>query len=96
MSVELIVNLLALVLATVVAPVPINSISSFASSEAVRRSFVGATSSAAGTAGLVDAPAIAERTKFLKGDGTWAVPAGGGGGGDVTEADVIALAIALG
>jgi hypothetical protein len=34
--------------------------------------FTGATADAAGTAGLVPAPQIADRTKFLKGDGTWA------------------------
>lgn len=31
----------------------------------------GATSSAAGTSGLVPAPAIGDNTKFLRGDGTW-------------------------
>lgn len=34
--------------------------------------FTGATSEAAGVHGLVPAPAIADREKFLKGDGTWA------------------------
>lgn len=34
--------------------------------------FVGADGSDAGTAGLVPAPAAADNTKFLKGDGTWA------------------------
>lgn len=34
----------------------------------------GATSSAAGTSGLVPAPASGAQSKFLKGDGTWAVP----------------------
>ena len=34
----------------------------------------GATSSAAGSIGLVPQPASADRTKFLKGDGTWATP----------------------
>lgn len=33
--------------------------------------FTGATSSTAGAHGLVPAPAVADRTKFLKGDGTW-------------------------
>lgn len=32
---------------------------------------VGATSSVAGSAGLVPAPAVADKDKFLKGDGTW-------------------------
>lgn len=33
--------------------------------------FVGATSSAAGSAGLVPAPTSGDNTKYLKGDGTW-------------------------
>ena len=32
----------------------------------------GATTTANGTAGLVPAPAIADKDKVLKGDGTWA------------------------
>jgi hypothetical protein len=34
----------------------------------------GATSSAAGKAGLVPAPAAGEEDEFLRGDGTWATP----------------------
>ena len=34
----------------------------------------GATASTAGKAGLVPAPTISERTKFLRGDGEWSVP----------------------
>ena len=34
----------------------------------------GATSSAAGKAGLVPAPAAGKQTSFLRGDGTWSVP----------------------
>ena len=34
----------------------------------------GATSSAAGTAGLVPAPASGKQLSFLRGDGTWVVP----------------------
>lgn len=34
----------------------------------------GATASAAGTHGLVPAPAVANRSQFLRGDGTWATP----------------------
>jgi hypothetical protein len=36
--------------------------------------FVGATSSVAGTAGLVPAPTTSDPDKFLKGDGTWGAP----------------------
>lgn len=40
---------------------------------------VGATSSADGESGRVPAPTSADRTKYLKGDGTWDTPSGGGG-----------------
>ena len=36
--------------------------------------FVGATSSVAGSAGLVPAPTTSDPDKFLKGDGTWGTP----------------------
>lgn len=39
----------------------------------------GATSSAAGAAGVVPAPAAGDDTKFLAGDGTWKTAGGGGG-----------------
>lgn len=39
--------------------------------------FTGATSSVAGTAGLVPAPTTSDPDKFLKGDGTWATVSGG-------------------
>lgn len=38
---------------------------------AVTSAFTGATSSAAGSVGLVPAPGISDREKILKGDGTW-------------------------
>ena len=38
--------------------------------------FTGATSSVAGSAGLVPAPTTSDPDKFLKGDGTWGTPAG--------------------
>lgn len=43
--------------------------------------FTGATSLANGTVGNVPAPLIADKDKYLKGDGTWDTPSGGGGGG---------------
>ena len=49
-----------------------------------RNNVVGATSVANGVAGLVPAPLIADRDKFLKGDGTWAA-AGGSGGASSAE-----------
>lgn len=38
--------------------------------------FKGATSSAAGSTGLVPAPAAGKQTSYLRGDGTWQVPPG--------------------
>ena len=38
--------------------------------------FTGATSSANGSKGLVPAPLVADKDKFLKGDGTWGVAGG--------------------
>lgn len=40
------------------------------------RTMSGASSSAAGSTGLVPAPASGDQAKFLKGDGTWDVPEG--------------------
>lgn len=37
-----------------------------------RTVMTGATSSIAGTSGLVPAPTTSDTTKFLRGDGTWA------------------------
>ena len=48
--------------------------------------FVGTDGTAAGTAGLVPAPATTDAGKFLKADGTWDT-AGGGGGGDTVYSD---------
>lgn len=47
--------------------------------------FGGATSLANGTVGNVPAPTIADKDKYLKGDGTWDTPQGGGGGGSSAE-----------
>ena len=47
--------------------------------------FTGATSLANGTVGNVPAPAIADKDKYLKGDGTWDTPSGGGGGAGADE-----------
>ena len=52
--------------------------------------FTGATELANGTVGNVPAPLIADKDKFLKGDGTWATPSGGGGGSDVTITPTLA------
>jgi hypothetical protein len=49
--------------------------------------FGGATSSVAGSAGLVPAPAATDNDKYLKGDGTWATVSSGGATGSFTTAD---------
>lgn len=46
-------------------------------------SYTGATSSAAGTAGLVPAAQSSEREKFLRGDGTWQEVSGGSGSKEI-------------
>lgn len=55
--------------------------------------FTGATGAEAGEAGLVPAPAAADNTKFLKGDGTWATVSSGstysaGEGIDITNDEI--------
>lgn len=47
--------------------------------------FTGTDGTAAGTAGLVPAPATTDAGKFLKADGTWDTAGGGGGGSSVIE-----------
>lgn len=47
--------------------------------------FTGTDGTAAGTAGLVPAPATTDAGKFLKADGTWDTAGGGGGTGAVVE-----------
>lgn len=47
--------------------------------------FTGATSQAAGTHGLVPAPAAGEEDKFLKGDGSWGTPPGKNYDGMIAE-----------
>ena len=60
-----------------------------AAQTALLSGFVG-DSGSGGTKGLVPAPASGDATKYLKGDGTWATPPGGGSGlsdgdyGDIT------------
>ena len=43
--------------------------------------FIGTDGTNPGTSGLVPAPSTTDRNKYLKSDGTWAIPAGGGTGG---------------
>ena len=46
--------------------------------------FTGATSSVNGEKGIVPRPLVGDQEKYLKGDGTWDTPQGGGGGSTVT------------
>ena len=48
-----------------------------AAGDVIGNAFYGATTLANGTVGLVPAPLIADKDKFLKGDGTWAESGGG-------------------
>ena len=50
--------------------------------------FSGANGIAPGTSGLVPAPQASDSEKFLKGDGTWGTPAGGGSGGTSNYAQI--------
>lgn len=43
---------------------------------ASQKDMIGATSSDAGSHGLVPAPAAGQQNSFLRGDGTWAIPDG--------------------
>lgn len=49
--------------------------------------FTGTDGTAAGTSGLVPAPATTDAGKFLKADGSWATVSGGGGITELTSAD---------
>jgi hypothetical protein len=59
-----------------------------------KKSFTGANASTAGVGGMVPAPLAGEQEKFLRADGTWALPDGSGGAGieigDVTNASISA------
>lgn len=56
----------------------------YANQQSAAKVMVGATSLVDGESGRVPAPTSADRTKYLKGDGTWDTPSGGGGGSTVT------------
>ena len=49
-------------------------VDTYALKNAIPTVMTGATSQAAGTSGLVPAPTVEEKDKFLKGDGTWTAP----------------------
>ena len=46
---------------------------------------VGANGTTAGTSGLVPAPVATDNTKFLRGDGTWAIITSGGSGANLSQ-----------
>ena len=51
----------------------------------IQGKFGGASSSAAGSAGLVPKPAAGDQTKYLKADGTWSTVSGGSGSTNLTN-----------
>lgn len=57
----------------------------YANQQSAAKVMVGATSLADGESGRVPAPTSADRTKYLKGDGTWDTPSGSGG--DISSLD---------
>lgn len=57
----------------------------YANQQSAAKVMVGATSLADGESGRVPAPTSADRTKYLKGDGTWDTPSGGGGGSSTLD-----------
>ena len=56
-----------------------------AATDTTYSNFVGTDGSAAGTSGLVPAPATTDSGKYLKADGTWGTPSGGGGTSDYAD-----------
>lgn len=60
---------------------------------ALNNAFTGADGTNAGAKGLVPAPAATDNGKFLKGDGTWATPSGGGASRNIGE--IVASTIPL-
>lgn len=56
---------------------------------AILPSFGGATAGSGGSKGLVPGPVAGDEGKYLRGDGVWAVVAGGGGGGAPSDADYL-------
>lgn len=63
---------------TVGSNIQITSNGTISATDTTYSNFTGATSSTAGTNGLVPAPASGETDKYLKSDGTWATVQGGG------------------
>lgn len=57
--------------------------------------FTGATSESDGVAGLVPAPKKEDVNKFLRADGTWAIPTAEGGAGSLEDLGVTATAAEL-
>ena len=64
--------------ATKVGGVKVGNTLSISNSVLDAKTMTGATSSVAGSAGLVPAPTTSDPDKFLKGDGTWGTPASSG------------------
>ena len=65
--------------------VEVDGASVVSSGVATINTMTGATSQANGTKGLVPAPTTTDTDKYLKGDGTWGTPSGGGGASAISD-----------
>lgn len=75
--------------------VEVDGASVVSSGVATINTMTGATSQANGAKGLVPQPTTADKDKYLKGDGTWDTPSGGGGASamsDLTDVNLTSLA----
>lgn len=63
--------------------------------QSAAKEMVGATASADGESGRVPAPTSSDKDKYLKGDGTWDTPSGGGGGSTVSITPTLATGIKI-
>lgn len=65
--------------------VTINASNEISATDTTYSNFVGTDGITAGAAGLVPAPATTDNGKYLKANGTWDTPAGGGGSSDYND-----------
>lgn len=75
--------------------VQVDNVSVVSSGVANISTMTGAGASAAGAKGLVPAPASGDNEKYLRGDGTWATPSGGGGGSSITVTPILTSGVPI-